>query len=376
MSESYERLSKVRESLRKNLIDKENEIDAVIAAVISGENCILLGPPGTGKTLLIESLANMLGAKYFYYLLSRFTEPDELLGPVDIPSLMRGEFKRNTSGKLPEADVVFLDEVFRGSSSIRNMLLDIILSKRLNGEPLKLISVFGASNEPPSEEEDMAFYDRFAIRVFTDYVQESKWRELFEAEIEGESSEEERDNRSPLLGRRDLDVLRGEVRKRLQKVSSEIISRYISILLEMKVRGLEISDRRKGKVIKMASALAVEERQGEVSIDHLVKALRLTVPSNKDDMLKLEESISSAGVFSSSEILERIRTLITEARTLEEKINENSTAKELRAVSDFISSALTFKSSLPDNSPLRTYIGELSDAIEKLQSKYRKVMGG
>ncbi len=164
----------IRNKLLNMFTGRETEILATLTSLVSGEPLILVGPPGVAKTALIESLAKMINAKYFYYLLTRFTEPDELLGPLDIIALREGRYERITRNRLPEAEIVFLDEIFKASSAIRNILLDIILNKRyLNGtdyKKLSMISLFTASNEISTDAEDQAFYDRLTLRVFVKYV--------------------------------------------------------------------------------------------------------------------------------------------------------------------------------------------------------------
>ena len=125
------KLVEIRNSLVGSFTQREVEVTAVLSSLISGEPCILVGPPGTAKTMLIETTAKMINAKYFYYLLTRFTEPDELLGVIDVRALREGRYQRITTNRLPEAHIVFLDEIFKASSSIRNILLDIILNRRI-----------------------------------------------------------------------------------------------------------------------------------------------------------------------------------------------------------------------------------------------------
>jgi MoxR-like ATPase len=110
----------------------------------------------------------------FEYLLHGFTEPDEVLGPVDIAKLQAKEpsFERLRRGSLVEADVIFLDEVFRANSTILNALLSIMNERQVyeGGHivPARARLVFGASNSVPvgrQLEELRAFYERFIIRV-------------------------------------------------------------------------------------------------------------------------------------------------------------------------------------------------------------------
>jgi len=163
-------ITQIKSQLNSLFVGRENEITAVLAGLVSGEPTILVGEPGTAKTALIETLSKLINTKYFYYLLTRFTEPDELLGPLDVNALREGRYVRIVKNRLPEAEIVFLDEIFKASSAVRNILLDIILNKRyLNGgeyHKLPMLALYTASNEISTDEEDQAFYDRLVIRAF------------------------------------------------------------------------------------------------------------------------------------------------------------------------------------------------------------------
>ena len=142
----------------------------------------------------MKSAARSAGARYFQWLLTKFTTPEELFGAVSLRGLENDEYRRVTSGKLPEAHIAFLDEVFKASSSILNTLLTI-MNERIfyNGTEkvrIPLISLFGASNELPSEEDELeALYDRFLLRYVVDYIKED-FRFLKMLNTENEISEE------------------------------------------------------------------------------------------------------------------------------------------------------------------------------------------
>ncbi|RUM35124.1 MAG: AAA family ATPase, partial [Archaeoglobus sp.] len=181
------KLAELKLKLADLFVQREAEITAVLSGLISGEPTILIGEAGTAKTILIEKMAELIDAKYFYYLLTRFTEPDEVLGPLDINALRDGKYVRRTDGRLPEAEIVFLDEIFKASSAIRNILLDIILNRRFrnNGgySKLPMLTMYTASNEVSSDAEDAAFYDRLTVRCFVKSVSEDAWSELVERGI-------------------------------------------------------------------------------------------------------------------------------------------------------------------------------------------------
>jgi len=157
--------------LAEGVVERDRALRISLLGALAGENVLLLGPPGTAKSLVARRLAAVFrGSRYFQYLLTRFTSPDELFGPVSLRQLKdHDEFSRKIDGYLPTAQVAFIDEIFKASSAILNSLLTII-NERLyfNGGrvvPVPLLVLVAASNEVPDEEELVALYDRFAVRI-------------------------------------------------------------------------------------------------------------------------------------------------------------------------------------------------------------------
>src|SRR5437870_10813608 len=172
-----EKLKKIRDELRQTFLKRADLIDGALAALLSSNHVLVIGPPGTAKSMLADELCRRIeGADYFQWLLTRFTTPEDIFGAVSLKALEQDDYRRVTSHKLPEAHIAFLDEIFKSNSSILNALLTII-NERLfhNGRErlrVPLITMFGASNELPDEEELTALYDRFMLRFTVDYVVE------------------------------------------------------------------------------------------------------------------------------------------------------------------------------------------------------------
>ena len=162
----------VRRELGESLIERSEEIDLLLTALIAGEHLLLVGPPGCGKSLLIDSLMRWTHGSKFSCLLNRFTMPEELFGPYSLSELKNDRFVRITTNRLPEAKFVFLDEIFKSSSSILNTLLKVLNERFFDkGDgvalrvPLELC--LAASNEWPegdSKKELGALFDRFLLR--------------------------------------------------------------------------------------------------------------------------------------------------------------------------------------------------------------------
>lgn len=181
-----ERVEKLLLILNKGLIGKEKIIKLGMLSVLSGENLILIGPPGTAKSEISRRFNRIFKEEsYFEYLLTKFTTPEEIFGPLSIHKLQEDKFERNTGGYIPTSRIVFLDEIFKANSSILNTLLTIINEKVFhNGvkrEKVPLVSLIGASNEiPVGNDELTALYDRFLIRGTVGYVSDEEIELLLE----------------------------------------------------------------------------------------------------------------------------------------------------------------------------------------------------
>lgn len=170
------KVNQIKEYLCSKFIEREEIIDALFISLVAKQHTLLIGPPGTAKSDLITNLVSFIdGANYFQWLLTRFSTPEELFGPVSLSELEKGSYKRNTEGKLPEANIAFVDEIFKANSAILNSLLTLINERIFynNGGIVHspLISMIGASNEYPEEENLSALYDRFLLRFELDYIQ-------------------------------------------------------------------------------------------------------------------------------------------------------------------------------------------------------------
>ena len=165
----------LRSELATTIIDLEEEIDLTLVALVAQTTLLLVGPPGTAKSFTLEHIMKSIhGAKYFSWLMGKFTEPDEIFGPVNILALKAGKRERITTGKLPEAHAVFLDEIWKSSTAIANSLLRAINERVYdNGDGEKKIplkTLVAASNEYPQDGEFGAMFARFVLRKNVAYV--------------------------------------------------------------------------------------------------------------------------------------------------------------------------------------------------------------
>src|SRR5437763_11824275 len=166
------RLQEAARVMDQHFLDKQEVVRLMLISVVAGEHMLLIGRPGTAKSAMVRLLARLIDARYFEYLLTRFTEPNELFGPVDIRAFREGTYTRKTETMLPAAEIVFLDEIFKSNSAILNSLLTILNERKFsNGSKVldvPLLSMFGASNEVPNDDNLAAIFDRFLLRVVSD----------------------------------------------------------------------------------------------------------------------------------------------------------------------------------------------------------------
>lgn len=181
--------------LKRFFVGRDAEVDLALLCAAIQEPLLLVGPPGTAKSDLIVKLIDSIGVgqgEYFEYMLTKFTEPSEILGPIDLAQLKDGRFRRRTQGMLPEATAVFLDEIFKSNSAILNTLLTIVNERKFyqDGapEPVALRMLFAATNDIPEQSELLALSDRFVLKIETRPVKDRHFKALMQAGMATESN--------------------------------------------------------------------------------------------------------------------------------------------------------------------------------------------
>src|SRR5215468_939591 len=191
--ELRKKINRFRTSLGRFFVAKQEVIDLMVVAALAQEPLLLVGPPGTAKSDLVIKFRDALGVPdedYFEYMLTRFTEPSEIIGPIDINLLREGRYVRREQGKLPTAKLAFLDEIFKSNSAILNILLTIINEKKFYQDgapqPVNLRVLFAATNEVPEQGELAALKDRFVLKALSRSVQEEFFTELIDSGLQAE----------------------------------------------------------------------------------------------------------------------------------------------------------------------------------------------
>jgi MoxR-like ATPase len=330
----YARLSTIGKTLEQQFIGKDEVIRLLLVALVAGEHVVLIGPPGTAKSAIVRSLARLVRARYFEYLLTRFTEPNEIFGPVDIKAFREGQYRRRVEGMIPDSEIVFLDEIFKSSSAILNALLTMLNERvfAVGAEVIKcpLVSVIGASNEVPQDETLTAIFDRFLLRIRSDNLDAYHFSELLQRGISLESQHAQVTD--PQIEITEISQLHRSLVANPQ-FDSDFLSAYKGLIFQTRAEGITISDRRVVKMLKLFLASAfLDGRNAPDKSDFFV----LKHIWNSEDQAPILEAIIQpeldsfyrefpdrkrvgsvgVGVEALSEEIERIRQVITGGSTL------------------------------------------------------------
>lgn len=254
MSYQPQQLQHTIKQVIHGLVGREQLAELIILSIVAKEHILVIGPPGTAKSAVVRRIAKAVQGQYFEYLLGRFTEPTELFGAVDLKQLREGRVEVDTENMLPQAEIVFLDEVFLGSTAILNTLLGI-LNERIFRKghtqittPLKVC--IGASNSLPEDETLAAFADRFLVHLFVDSVSDNFIEELL---VGGWQSEHLNFNQSPITLEQ-ITLLSND----LSEVNMDVvIPIYAEAVRLLRKNNIILSDRRTVKTLKLIAAAAL-----------------------------------------------------------------------------------------------------------------------
>jgi MoxR-like ATPase len=259
-----EKLKKLGEHLEGGLVGRRDHARMLLLAAVAGENALLFGPPGTAKSLLARRLKDCFAdeVRYFECLLTKFSMPEEVFGPVSLKGLEQDIFRRVYDRYMPGAGVAFIDETFKANSAILNSMLTILNEREFDtgNERIQvpLRCVVGASNEMPKEAELEALYDRFIIRMRVDRLQDEQLALYLSSTAEYVAPTPEL-----RLTKTDLD----EIAKAAKSLPVEAPA--IELLTELREwcqgKGIRISDRRLGKIkrlLQVAAATSGRESTG------------------------------------------------------------------------------------------------------------------
>jgi len=246
--------------LKQAFVGKDEVIELLGVCLVARENLFIYGPPGTAKSAIVQQMARRIEGQVFDYLLTRFTEPNEIFGPFDIRELRDGNLVTNVEGMLPEATFVFLDELLNANSAILNSLL-LVLNERMfrrgrENKKLPTLMVVGASNHLPEDEALGALFDRFLLRVNCVNVPNESLTDVLQAgwKMENKATSPTTVASDPTISIQNIV----DVQQLVPQVSFEnLTAKYVELIGRLRQAGITISDRRAVKLQRVIAASAV-----------------------------------------------------------------------------------------------------------------------
>ena len=260
-----ERLQRLQRHLQHGLIERDVPVRLALLAMLAGEHLLLIGPPGTAKSELARRLRGVFrGGQYFERLLTKFSVPEELFGPLSIKALEEDRYERLTGSYLPSASIAFIDEIFKANSAILNALLTLLNEREFDNGAQRvktpLAAVIGASNELPEGEELDALYDRFLIRYEIGPVSDEGFHDLLQLDDTPPPPPAEADR----LSADDLGAIQAAARE--LPLSEDVYYLLGGLRDFLREKGVPVSDRRWRKVVRLLQVAAWSNGQDRVQV--------------------------------------------------------------------------------------------------------------
>ncbi|CED57197.1 putative ATPase [Aliivibrio wodanis] len=325
-----ERIQKLTTALSDGVYEREDTMRLCLLAALSGESVFLLGPPGIAKSLIAKRLIKAFDhSSYFEYLMTRFSTPEEVFGPLSIQELKdNGKYVRLTDGYLPDAQVVFLDEIWKAGPAILNTLLTVVNEKTFkNGNeilPVPMRLLISASNELPDEDSGLdALYDRMLVRVFVNRIQDkNNFKSML---MTGTIQETEVD---PSLVVTDKEYHQWQKELDGLPLSEEVFEKLFelkSMLEKDNVSyddSLYVSDRRWKKSVKLLKASAFFSGRDEISpMDLLLLQDCLwTTPENREHVRSSIRTFASDKTFDQKKVSLNIEMIQSDIAEMEASV--------------------------------------------------------
>lgn len=360
---NFNKLAEIQNALNAKYFEREKEVEAMLIALLSRQNMLMIGPPGTGKSALAADMAKIVSnMNHFQWLLTRFSKPEELFGVLSLKDLEKGVYKRNTKHKLPEAHLAFLDEIFKSNSGILNSLLTL-MNERIfynNGHPVQvpLMSIIGSSNEYPEDEEGLeALFDRFLLRFEVEYVKDDNH---FISML--------KENTSPLLPSMTLEELNNlQFFTEMVSIPEEVYEKLAEVRMALNDEGIRPSDRRFKQSLSVLKAKALIEQRQHVVVNNIVfleNALWET-PDQKGITTQVVRTLAQ------DTVLRKMEELKNDAEEIDGLLDDNSSTEERLEASKKLKVILGELTTLKNNNPNREQ--EMNGVLQKVIAMQKEI---
>ena len=306
-------------------------IDGTLASILAGSHVLLIGPPGTAKSALVRAIAGAFAGRCFSVLMTRYSTPDEIFGPVSLKALDQDRFARVTTGRLPEAEFAIIDEIFKSNSAVLNALLGVMNERQFHNDgaivQCPLVSMFGASNELPEGKDLEALFDRFLLRFDVPYL-------LVASNVRSVLT-----RGAPAVATRlTMDELRrAQAQVATVKVTDDTVDALLAIRDTARTEGLAASDRRWKQSLGLVQAsawLAGEKATSPEDLGILADSL-WREPKDRPKAARIVGTVCDPASMQSVEILDAAREAAAKVAGLKSGDRKQYIAAAAQAVEQF-----------------------------------------
>lgn len=353
MKTLQDKLQTLRKELNAAHLERKFVIDGLLATLLANQNALLYGPPGTGKSLILREICHAIAdANFFQRLLHKAMSPDEVLGQISLKALEQDIMKRNTSGRLQEAHLAFLDEVFRGNGVLLNSLLEL-MNERTYDNPDKqqspLRSIVGATNSIEAGSDLAAFADRFIYRPWIfDLKTPSSTKKLLGWTINGNRPQVSQE----LISLAELDQMCAEAQQ--VKITSGMVDAFTEIIHNLIRDGFGVSARRRVKLLELVRCYAYVQGDEQVYLEHIHELLPQCCWKSKiEEIREIRKLIETAAPIAKKKLADIVKVAQNEVSGLEQELNGSDLTHQGQAnAADFT----------------RTQLSNLLNSLDKVQA--------
>ncbi|MHB8171883.1 MAG: AAA family ATPase [Thermincolia bacterium] len=361
------KLKLIQQEICSKIMEREEVVEGLALGALTGHHVLLMGPPGTGKSMVVHEFCRRLdGGKYFSYLMTRYTRPEEIIGNVSLKGLEQDEFLRVLTGKTADAHFVFLDEVFLANSGCANSLLTImnegIIHNGTAVQPVPLVMLAGACNRlPVGEGEWQAFADRFLLRFQVSYLQDNRCLNQL---LTGDDEILPAEGTCFTLA----ELVRWQQEVAEVHLSQVMVGRVINLLCRLRNEGLIISDRRlkeSGALLRAKAYLAGRDMVEAEDLQVIVQAWWQMPEERLAVVQALQESDLPYEV--------KARELLTRAKAIAGKVEILDNRARLMAVANETNYKLTeiheeLKEMYKAMNHQDSWLGEAAGQVEEMRT--------